>query len=183
MASKPEPRLVLPSSRDAKFTPKREAFVFQVEALEAIKALEYSAVFHEQGLGKTKIGVDLLLYWLANDLLDSVIVVTKKGLIQNWKDEIAAHSYLEPRLLDQNRRSNFYAFNSPARLYLTNYEVFRKEQKRLNLFQNAPCWGSPRRSPQDQESGFSYRQGLFRPRCWVQKTRCHDWHSGCKSTV
>jgi len=134
MASKPEPRLVLPSSRDAKFTPKRQAFVFQVEALEAIKALEYSAVFHEQGLGKTKIGVDLLLYWLANDLLDSVIVVTKKGLIQNWKDEIAAHSYLEPRLLDQNRRSNFYAFNSPARLYLTNYEVFRKEQRRLQLF-------------------------------------------------
>lgn len=134
MDTKSEPRLVLPSSRDVKFAAKRQAFVYQVEALDAIKALEYAAVFHEQGLGKTKIGVDLILYWLSHDVLDSVIVVTKKGLLQNWRDEIASHSFLEPRLLDQSRRSNYYAFNSPARLYLTNYEVFRKEQKRLHLF-------------------------------------------------
>src|SRR5581483_6980942 len=134
MASQPEPRLILPSDRDVNFAPKLQAFVYQVEAVEAVKSLEYAAVFHEQGLGKTKIGVDLILFWLSNDLLDSVIVVTKKGLIQNWRDEMAAHSHLEPRLLEQDRRKNFYAFNSPARLYLTNYEVFRKEQKRLQLF-------------------------------------------------
>lgn len=134
MVTKPEPRLILPSNRDVKFAAKRQAFVYQVEALDAVKALENAAVFHEQGLGKTKIGVDLILYWLSHDVLDSVIVVTKKGLIQNWREEIADHSFLEPRLLDQNRRSNYYAFNSPARLYLTNYEVFRKEQKRLHLF-------------------------------------------------
>ena len=108
MATKPEPRLIIPSRRDVKFAAKRQAFVYQVEALDAVKALEYAAVFHEQGLGKTKIGVDLILYWLSHDVLDSVIVVTKKGLIQNWRDEIAAHSFLEPRLLDQSRRSNYY---------------------------------------------------------------------------
>ena len=90
--------------------------------------------YSTKGLGKTKIGVDLILYWLQNDILDSAVVVTKKGLLQNWKDELAAHSFIEPRILGQNRRANFYAFNSPARIYLAHYEVFVKEKKRLLLF-------------------------------------------------
>lgn len=134
MASQAEPRLHLARERDDKLAAKLTAFVYQVDALEAIKDLEYSAVFHEPGLGKTKIGVDLILYWLKKDVVDSVIVVTKRGLIDNWKTELAAHSFLEPRILGQNRRANFYAFNSPSRLYLTHYEVFHKEEKRLALF-------------------------------------------------
>ena len=43
----------------------------------AIKDLEYSAIFHEQGLGKTKIAIDLLLYWLTKRDIDTVIIVTK----------------------------------------------------------------------------------------------------------
>jgi len=74
------------------------------------------------------------LLWLKEGVVDSVLIVTKKGLIQNWRDEIALHSHLQPRILDQDRRKNFLAFNSPARLYLTNYEVLRSEQKRLTLF-------------------------------------------------
>ena len=35
------------------------AFPHQLEAFEAAKDLPYSAIFHEQGLGKTKIGLDL----------------------------------------------------------------------------------------------------------------------------
>lgn len=120
--------------RKANLTAKHQGFVYQVEAFEAVKDLPYSAVFHEQGLGKTKIGVDLVLYWLRRDILDSVIIVTKKGLIQNWRDELAAHTHLEPRLLSQDKRANFYAFNSPAKVYLAHYEVFKSEQKRLSLF-------------------------------------------------
>jgi len=120
--------------REANLTAKHQGFVYQVEAFEAVKNLPYSAVFHEQGLGKTKIGVDLLLYWLQTDAIDSVIIITKKGLIQNWRDELAAHTHLEPRLLNQDKRSNFYAFNSPARIYLAHYEVVKSERKRLTLF-------------------------------------------------
>ena len=39
--------------------PKKDAFPYQYEAIEEIKDLEYSGVFHEQGLGKTKIAVDV----------------------------------------------------------------------------------------------------------------------------
>ena len=120
--------------REPLLTAKHQGFVYQVAAVSAIKDLEYSAIFHEQGLGKTKIGVDIALLWLKKGTVDSVLIVTKKALIQNWRDEISAHSYLKPRLLTQDKRSNFHAFNSPARVYLTHYEVLRSEEKRLLLF-------------------------------------------------
>lgn len=120
--------------REANLSAKHKGFVFQVEAFEAVKDLPYAAVFHEQGLGKTKIGVDLILHWLRTGVLDSVIIITKKGLLQNWRDELAIHTHLQPRLLSQDGRANFYAFNSPARIYLAHYEVIKSEQMRLALF-------------------------------------------------
>ena len=66
-------------------TATMDAFPYQYEAFNAIKDLEYSAIFHEQGLGKTKIAIDLALYWLSNKDIDTVLIVTKKQLIKNWK--------------------------------------------------------------------------------------------------
>ena len=43
----------------------------------------------EQGLGKTKIAIDLALLWLKSDAVDTVLVVTKKSLVENWCNEIA----------------------------------------------------------------------------------------------
>src|SRR5690348_15450463 len=126
--------MVLKLQREPRLEAKHEGFVYQNAAVEAVKDLEYAAIFHEQGLGKTKIGVDLALVWLRSKIVDSVLIVTKKGLIGNWQEELERHSYLQPRILDQDRRKNFYAFNSPARLYLAHYEVLRSEQKRLALF-------------------------------------------------
>lgn len=125
---------MLKVQRDANLAAKHEGFLYQVEAVEAVKNLEYAAIFHEQGLGKTKIGLDLALLWLKNDFIDSVLIVTKKGLVQNWRNEITSHTFVIPRVLDQDRRANFHALNSPARFYLTHYEVLRSEQKRLALF-------------------------------------------------
>jgi SNF2 family DNA or RNA helicase len=121
-------------AREASRSAKHEGFAYQVEAVEAIKNLEYAAVFHEQGLGKTKIAIDLALSWLRNDVVDSVLFITKKSLIANWRDEIRMHSFLTPRVLGQDRGANFYAFNSPARFYLAHYEVCVSEMRRLGLF-------------------------------------------------
>lgn len=126
--------MTLKLQREPCLLAKHEGFLYQNAAVDAINGLEYSAVFHEQGLGKTKIGVDLSLLWLRAKVVDSILILTKKGLIQNWRDEIALHSHLQPRILAQDRRKNFYAFNSPARLYLAHYEVLRSERKRLALF-------------------------------------------------
>ena len=110
------------------------AFPYQDAAAERIRELEYAAVYHEQGLGKTKIGIDVLMWWLENHVVDSVIIVTKRALLQNWKDELREHTFMEPRILDQDRSSNYRAYNSPARIYLTHYEVLVTERKRLELF-------------------------------------------------
>ena len=102
---------------------KHDAYPYQLDAVRAIKDLPYAAVFHEQGLGKTKIAIDLLLCWLTEDVVDTVFVVTKKTLVQNWIDELKFHSHITPRILSTNRRQNSIALNSAVLIYVMNYEV------------------------------------------------------------
>ncbi|PWC36759.1 DEAD/DEAH box helicase [Azospirillum sp. TSO22-1] len=113
---------------------RHAGFTYQLQAVEAVKGLPYAALFHEQGLGKTKIGIDLALEWLRSQEVDTVLFVTKRSLVQNWVEEIAAHSHLKARVLDQNHSSNFYALNSPTPVFLAHYEVLRSEERRLALF-------------------------------------------------
>ncbi len=102
---------------------KHEAYPYQLDAVRAVQSLPYAAIFHEQGLGKTKIAADLMLLWLDEDVVDTVFVVVKKTLVQNWVDELASHSYVTPRVLSANRRGNSVALNSPVLIYVMNYEV------------------------------------------------------------
>ena len=116
------------------FEPTQAPFPYQEHAFEAVKDLEYCAILHEQGLGKSKIALDLLLYWLAKGILDCVILVVKKGLIANWQKEIAAHTSLRPKIITQNKSENYHGFNAPHRLYLTHFEAIKGEQSRIALF-------------------------------------------------
>ena len=102
---------------------KHDAYSHQLEAVRAVKGLPYAAIFHEQGLGKTKIAIDLILSWLQRDIVDTVFVVTKKTLVPNWTDEIRMHSFLTPHVLSGDRRRNSIALNAPVLLYVLNYEV------------------------------------------------------------
>ena len=113
---------------------KHEAFAYQLEAVDAVKDLEYAAIFHEQGLGKTKVAIDLIVYWLSHRLLDTALIVVKKGLLDNWQRELASHSQLIPRVLTNNRSGNFFVFNSPARVMLAHYEAVKAEKERMHLF-------------------------------------------------
>ncbi len=120
--------------REPDLTLRHQAFAYQLEAVSAVKDLEYAAIFHEQGLGKTKVAIDLIVYWLSHRLLDTALIVVKKGLLDNWQRELASHSQLVPRVLTNNRGGNFYVFNSPARVMLAHYEAIRAEKERMNLF-------------------------------------------------
>lgn len=113
---------------------KRKAFPYQSQAFEAVKDLPYSAIFHEQGLGKTKIAVDLLLYWLQNKEIDTVLVVTKKQLVHNWADELRFHTHLKPLILSSNRGDNYATLNSAAQLIIANFETITSEFYRVALF-------------------------------------------------
>ena len=116
---------------------KHKPLPHQAAAVRVARDREYTALFHEQGLGKTKIGLDLTLHWLANGVVDSVVVVTKKSLVDNWIREIKAHTYLRPCVLGHNRNANYWSFNGTARLYVTHYEVMHSEFARFGLFAEA----------------------------------------------
>ena len=117
-----------------KLSAKLEAYPYQLDAIRAVQKLPYAAIFHEQGLGKTKIAVDLALFWLENDVIDTVFIITKKTLVQNWVDELNIHSFVSPRVLSGNRRINSIALNSPVLLYVMNYEVISSNLDLLQLF-------------------------------------------------
>lgn len=117
-----------------KFVPKHAAFPYQLDAIRAVKDLPYAAIFHEQGLGKTKIAIDLALMWLQDDIVDTVFVVTKKSLVENWRGEIATHCHITPHVLSGNRRQNSASLNSPVLIYVTNYEVVGSNAALIMLF-------------------------------------------------
>lgn len=115
-------------------TAKLTAFPYQHEAFLAIKDKPYAAIFHEQGLGKTKIAIDLLLYWLDKRDIDTVMIVTKKTLVANWFGEFDTHTNLRPKVLDTKKKSNYFVLNSATRIIVTNFETISTEQDRLQLF-------------------------------------------------
>jgi len=117
-------------SLEAKFT----AFPYQLEAFSAVKDLDYCAIFHEQGLGKTKIAIDLALYWIANKNIDCVMIVTKKQLVNNWINEISSHTFIKPKVMDSNKGNNYRVMNSASRIIVTNFETVVSEQERMELF-------------------------------------------------
>ena len=120
--------------RQPEFSPKHAAYPYQLDAIRAVKDLPYAAIFHEQGLGKTKIAIDLALSWLQSDTVDTVFVVTKKSLVQNWRREVAGHCHITPHILSGNRRQNSTSLNSPVLLYVTNYEVISANAQIIRLF-------------------------------------------------
>ena len=120
--------------KSPKLDPKLDAYPYQLDTMQSIRDLPYAAVFHEQGLGKTKIAIDLTLYWLENDVVDTVFIITKKSLVQNWLDEFTTHSHITPRVLSDNRKENSFAFNSPIIAYVLNYEVISSNYEIIKLF-------------------------------------------------
>ena len=115
---------------------KYDAFSYQKEAVDAVKDLDYAAIFHEQGLGKTKIAIDLLLYWIKRTSIDTVLIVTKKQLVANWLREFENHTLIHPAILDTNRNRNYDVFCGPARVVITNFEILVTEKERFQLYLN-----------------------------------------------
>ena len=114
-------------------SPNFQGYAYQLNAVESVRSLEYAALFHEQGLGKTKIGLDLALNWISTKILDTVIIITKKGLVKNWEKETNSHTNLSYAVLDGNRVQNSYKFNKPYRLYITHYEAISTNLEKFSL--------------------------------------------------
>lgn len=119
------------------FEAKNSAFSYQTEAYLALRDLDYSAIFHEQGLGKTKIAIDLMLYWLEERDIDTALIVTKKQLVNNWVEELNYHTHIRPKILSSNKKDNFFVLNSPAKVVISNFEAISTDKERIKLFLKA----------------------------------------------
>ena len=113
---------------------KKNAFAFQQDAVNLIKDKEYFAIFHEQGLGKTKIAIDLIFDWLEFNKVDSVVIVCDKIFVKNWIDELDFHGNLPPITLTNDKEDNFYKFNTPGFIYICNYELIRSSVDSFEAF-------------------------------------------------
>lgn len=120
--------------RQPALSPKHQAYAYQVDAIHFVKDLSYAAIFHEQGLGKTKIAIDLSLLWLDKDVVDTVFIITKKSLVENWKNEVKGHCHITPHILSSNRAQNSTSLNSPVLIYITNYETIAANVKLIKMF-------------------------------------------------
>ena len=76
------------------FEDRSVAHGYQEAAVRRLRDLEYAGIFHEQGLGKTKIGLSIALHWLRNAVVDTILIVTKKLIIPTWLSEIEKHTKL-----------------------------------------------------------------------------------------
>ena len=120
--------------REPNLQVKFKAFDYQQEAFESIKNLPYAAIFHEQGLGKTKIAIDLVMYWLEKTDIDTVVILTKKQLVHNWEIEFSNHTFMKPSVISDDKKSNFHVFTGPARVIVTHFETINSEFERYRLF-------------------------------------------------
>ena len=76
------------------FADRSRAHPYQDAAVRRLRDLEYAGVFHEQGLGKTKIGLAIALHWLRVSAVDVVLIVTKKMIVPTWLHEVHKHTEL-----------------------------------------------------------------------------------------
>ena len=116
------------------YSPKTRPFPHQVEAIEYISSNENVPLFDEQGLGKTKIVIEALCNNMEQRIIDGVLVICKKHLIDNWKDEIETHSHLKYIVLRGRYSQKGVKFMGYSHFYLINYEGVIREVERIKMF-------------------------------------------------
>ncbi len=116
------------------YGPKTKPFPHQVEAIEHIASKESVALFDEQGLGKTKIVIEALCINMEQKIINGALIICKKHLIENWKDEIETHSYLKYIVLRGNANEKGLRFMGYSHFYIINYESVIGEIERLKMF-------------------------------------------------
>ena len=110
---------------------------YQDEGVESIQELEYAGILHEQGLGKTKIGLGVALHWLRTGVVTNVLVVTKKNIIETWREEVGKHTWLEGHVIGRNPTQTSYALTGHGKVFIINYEQARNLEDTIRTLQKA----------------------------------------------
>ena len=119
------------------FADRSHGHPYQDAAVRRLRDLEYAGVFHEQGLGKTKIGLAIALHWLRESIVDVVLVVTKKMIVPTWLQEVRKHTKLVAVQLGPSLGSAAMSLTGPGRFFVTNYEQLPKFEDLLRRWLRA----------------------------------------------
>jgi SNF2 family DNA or RNA helicase len=106
----------------------------QLESINYIHKNEITALFDEQGLGKTKIVIDALSLDMFEKKIQGVLVIAPMSLLFNWEQEIKKHSYLLPIVLKGTKREKRYKYLTGANFYIINYESVISEIQKIKRF-------------------------------------------------
>ncbi|NPE28629.1 DEAD/DEAH box helicase [Methanococcoides sp. SA1] len=117
--------------RSYDYSPKTKPFPHQEEAIMFIDEHKNVAVFDEQGLGKTKIIIDSLSNEIEKNSIKSALIICKKSLMNNWKEEIEFHSHLTSVIIQESkiRRGNLFTF--PVHFMIISYETALNEMRAI----------------------------------------------------
>jgi hypothetical protein len=69
------------------YTAKSKPYAHQTRALDAAREKDHFALFLEQGTGKTKVAIDRFGELYAQNKIDAVLIITKKGVHSQWINE------------------------------------------------------------------------------------------------
>jgi len=105
------------------YSPKTTPLSHQIEAIDYIKNHDLVPLFDEQGLGKSKMVIDALCSNIKSKDIDGALIVCKKTLLFNWKNEILKHSHLFPVILSGTKRQRGRSFLTYGHFYIVNYEL------------------------------------------------------------
>ena len=113
------------------FNPKTKPFPHQEEAIRFIDTNRDVAIFDEQGLGKTKIVIDSISNEIKKNNLNSALIICKKSLMNNWKEEIEFHSHLTSIIIQESKIKRGNLFTFPVHFMIISYETARNEMRTL----------------------------------------------------
>ena len=116
---------------------KTENLPYQTEGSRKIRDMEFAGILHEQGLGKTKVGLGVALYWLRTGKVSNVLVITKKNIIKTWEDEIKKHTWLESYVIGRNLTETSYALTGQGKIFITNYDQVIGYEDTIKTWQEA----------------------------------------------
>ena len=120
-----------------RFEPKTEGRGYQSASIARLQDLEYAGVFHEQGLGKTRVGLAIALYWMEQEYVDTILVVTKKMIVKTWIDEVRKHTRLQGEELGPSMSRAGVALTGSGRFFITNYEQIERLKELLSAWVKA----------------------------------------------
>lgn len=117
---------------------------YQLELFERTKDKKNFSFLWEQGLGKSKISIDTACYLYQSGKIDTVVVIVRKSITENWADEVAGefskHSWTDfnvfgwrgMKTLKEKRKLDYVTSNYDAlQVIVINTEAFQSTSKEL----------------------------------------------------